>query len=119
MNMQSLDMKGPFWLNHATVDATVGKRRPGNYALGELSADGSFIMCQIGSSGTDVNSALKTLVDRTPRRIFKFSYAESAQSAFEKECLIYHDHSPIDNTNHPHPTTDTFTCPVCIIKPSV
>jgi hypothetical protein len=114
--MQPLDMKGPFWLNGATIDAAVAEGRPGNFALGELNSDGSFAVCHIGSSDTDLNGTLKSLVSSTKRRVFKFSYAESALSALERECRIYHDLSPVDNAIHPFPAAGVFVCPVCLEK---
>jgi hypothetical protein len=111
--MISFNMKGPFWLNGATIDAVVAERKPGNFALGELDFDGSFILCSIGSSDTDIRDTLKSFIGSAQRHVFKFCYAESGLAALEKECHIYHDLSPIDNPAHPLPNAGVFVCPVC------
>ena len=52
--------------------------------------------------------------------MFKFSYANNAKEAFEKECRNYHDFGGddgiLDNKVHPdRPERTEYDCPICNI----
>jgi len=136
-----LEMSGPFPLEVATIDETVSRTSPGNYALGYMDGD-SFQVFYVGRSDSDVRMRLHEWVgapsqDRRhggaaqaawgarPQRglplaspalehvgvgvdsgytRFAYSYARSAEAAFEKECRNYDDFggsSGLDNAAHP------------------
>jgi hypothetical protein len=114
--MASLEMEGPYNLDKNTIDTEVTKISPGNYALGEKNDKGVLIVSYVGRSDSDVNERLKHWVDASQYPMFGFSYADSAQKAFEKECQYYHEFGPesLDNINHPaRPDGTKWPCPVC------
>ena len=114
--MASLGMSGPYKLGKATIDAQVTKTSPGNYALGREDDEGTFRVGYVGRSDSDVNARLKWWVGKTTRPLFMYSYATSANAAFEKECENYHDFEPPDNDVHPaRPDDSDWECPRCDI----
>ena len=114
--MAILDMKGPYSLTTEQIDEVVTRTSPGNYALGKKNDEGSFLAGYVGRSDSDVNDRLKYWARNSKRPLFKFSYATSAKSAFEKECRNYHDFDPPGNDVHPQrPDGTDWKCPVCDI----
>ena len=110
--MPVLGMNGPLTLTANMLNAKVTQRSPGNYALGNITADGRFMVSYVGRSDDDLNSQLHHHVGNHP--MFKFSYASSAKAAFLKECENYHDFAPSDNKTHPAKPDDTnWRCPYC------
>ena len=114
--MASLEMKGPYVFNPARIDEVVTKRSAGNYALGYTRDDGMFIVEYVGRSDANVNQELKTRLSDGYQK-FKYSYATSAKSAFEKECRNYHnfgESAKLSNRYHPgRPEGTDWKCPVC------
>ncbi len=112
--MATLDMKGTYLLNDSEIDKRIKKTSPGNYALGRLD-DNTFIVNYVGRSDNDLNNSLKEWVKKYKR--FKFRYAKSPNSAYEKECKNYHDfveNDVLDNDIHPQkPEDSSVKCPVC------
>lgn len=87
--------------------------RAGNFALGVVGGD-IFTVNYVGRSDIDVCAELKSKPVGVTHRRFKFSYANSAKEAYEKECVNYHDFSPPENKIHPdRPKGTSLTCPVC------
>jgi len=114
--MASLNMNGPHKLDGDTVDRQVTRTSPGNYALGKKNDEGTFMVGYVGRADKDVNSRLKSWVDKTKRPFFKYSYASSAKAAFEKECENYHEFDPPGNDIHPdRPDGAGWKCPRCDI----
>ncbi|WP_028863974.1 hypothetical protein [Psychromonas aquimarina] len=113
--MATLDMKGPFALNDATIDKIILKESAGNYALGQTNDKDVFIVSYVGRSDSDVKQRLKHWAKNSKRPMFKYSYATSPKTAFEKECKNYHDFDePADNDIHPDkPDNSSWSCPVC------
>ena len=110
--MSSLNMFGPFSLTEAEIDKQVAKKSPGNYALGEVRADKQFYVFYVGRADVDLNKRLKDWIGKYTH--FMFSYADSVQAAFEKECNNYHDFNPPDNKIHPaRPEGSKSKCPRC------
>jgi len=114
--MASLNMSGPYTLDESTINKFVEEERIGNYALG-FSKDGSFYVKYVGRSDEDLNKRLKQHIGKHFQ--FKFSYALSAKTAFEKECHNYHDfggNNQLENEIHPdRPKNTNWECPVCTI----
>ena len=138
---RSLEMSGPHLLSDETIDETMTRTSPGNYALGYME-DGAFLVFYVGRSDSDLRqrlhdwvgapsaadqyapaskaawasrqSSLTPLgtpalgrvgigVDSSYTR-FAYSYAPSAEAAFEKECRNYDDFSGsggLDNGAYP------------------
>jgi hypothetical protein len=113
--MASLEMKGPYTLDNATIDKFVEVDSIGNYALGYEDDDGKFIVEYVGRSDEDLNGRLKQWVGK--HKQFKFSNATSGKAAFEKECKNYHDFGgskKLGNDIHPdRPEGEKWKCPYC------
>lgn len=116
--MASLNMgNDSFPLTDAEIDRLVTRTEPGNYGLGYLKDDGTFIVKYVGRSDTDLGTRLKDHVGKYKR--FKFNYATSPKDAFERECANFHDFGgsdSLDNDIHPaRPKYATWKCPSCKI----
>lgn len=108
--MPSSGLNGPYALTTEKIDEVVTKKSPGAYALG-YSKEGTFYIDRVGRSDKDVNDRLKDYADEYKQ--FKYGYYSSAKAAFEKECQLYHDFKPKDNTIHPdRPEGTDYDCPV-------
>jgi len=122
--MASLNMGISYDLTYDEIDRLVAKGRKGNYAYGYLDERGIFIVRYVGRSDTDLKERIKHGItdmetDPTCRyERFKFSYAETVQEAYEKECQNYHDFGGAEgfllNKRHPDkPEGYTVSCPIC------
>jgi hypothetical protein len=110
--MASSGLQGPFALNDTTIDKVVTKTSAGAYALVWADANGTFHISYVGRSDGDVNKRLHDHAGKYAQ--FKCDYFGSSKSAFEKECNLYHDFNPPDNTVHPaRPSGSSWTCPRC------
>ena len=115
--MPSLNMKGPYSLDAKTVDANIFKESIGNYALGTIDQEGQFVVKYVGRSDADLRERIKDHLDDYP--CFKFSYADDAVQAYQKECINYHDfsgdHNRLDNVIHPDKPEgrSDLKCPRC------
>lgn len=110
--MASLSMNGPYNLTGTEIDQAVTKTSPGNYGLGRVNKEGTFLVSRVGRSDYDVNGRLHDHPGDYEK--FKFSYASSAKAAFEKECENYHDFDPPGNKMHPdRPDGTSWKCPRC------
>lgn len=113
--MPSLGMEGPYSLELNSINSTVTRVSPGNYALGYTNPETNrFVVKYVGRSDTDVKGRLISWLGNTSRPQFKYCYASSPKTAFEKECRNWHDFNPEDNTAHPaKPSGANWACPVC------
>lgn len=114
--MATLNMDGPYTFDPYTINQKVTKKSAGNYALGYKKDDGTFIVCYVGRSDSDLNSRLHTQLIEHPHKMFKFSYAKSSIEAFAKECQNYHDFggsNSLENEIHPDKPYAICNCPVC------
>ena len=110
--MVALGLDGPWKLEAGTIDAVIVKKRPGNFALGDIDKDRVFEISRVGRSDYDLNGRLHFYIGEYQQ--FKAGYANSTKAAFEKECHNYHDFSPPDNKIHPErPDGTTWKCPRC------
>ena len=116
--MPNLEMNGPYELTNEIIDSLVNDNKMGNYALGYVK-NKTFYVVYVGRSDTNLNARLKDHVgEKEKYKCFKFSYATSIKSAYEKECQNWHDfgdeEGQLDNKIHPDkPADSTFACPVC------
>ena len=122
--MASLNMGISYNLTYDEIDRLVLENSIGNYAYGYLNDKGVFIVCYVGRSDSDLKERIKHGIedmkaDPTCRyERFKFSYADSIQEAYEKECRNYHDFGGeegyLRNKEHPaKPDRYEGTCPIC------
>ncbi len=110
---KSLNMNGPHSLNTQSVNTNVNKKM-GNYALGYVNDQDTFIVQYVGRSDTDIHGRLTYWANQNESKNFKYSYAKSTKEAFEKECKNYHDFNPPKNDMHPDaPSGTSYTCPYC------
>ena len=109
-------MNGPFLFTTEGIDDNVTKTSLGNYALGYVDNKNTFIVQYVGRSDTDVAAEIKIYLSEDYKR-FKYSYATSPKTAFEKECENYHDFGgkeKLRNKIHPARPDDTnWECPNC------
>lgn len=116
--MASLGMNGPYKLTNQSIDNVVTQKSAGNYGLGYVNENDTFIVQYVGRSDSDVNDRLHDWVGKKYKS-FKYSYASSPKAAFEKECHNYHDFgesAKLDNSSHPdRPNNSGWKCPVCTI----
>lgn len=122
--MATLNMGISYVLTYDEIDRLVADGRKGNYAFGYLNDRGAFIVRYVGRSDSDLKDRIKHGItdmgeDKTLRyERFKFSYADTVEDAYNKECQNYHDFGGPDgclaNKVHPaKPEGYTRNCPVC------
>lgn len=112
--MVSLNMHGPYPLTYEEINKRITKKSAGNYAYG-YSKDGFFYVKYVGRADSDLNDRIKHGVGKYDE--FKYSYADNAKEAYEKECRNYHDFGgsdKLDNDIHPDkPDNTNYECPIC------
>lgn len=113
--MAKTGLRGPYSLDKNTIDRVVARRSPGAYALGKQKGD-SFYVSYVGRSDQDVHERLQDWVGHYA--VFKFEYYPTAQAAYEKECLLWHDfggdRGTLNNEVHPaRPRGTGWQCPRC------
>jgi hypothetical protein len=110
-----MGLTGPFSLTTAGVNSAVTLTSPGAYALGTMGADNVFQIAYVGRSDEDVSTRLLDHVSK-PHPQFFFTYLGSALAAFTKECNLYHDFEPPENSVHPaRPRNANWRCPRCSV----
>ena len=113
--MASLNMNGPYPLTKEEIDKRITKISACNYAYGHTNDKGSFVVEYVGRADSDLNDRIKHGIGQYKE--FKYSYAQSAKEAYEKECKNFHDFGEdkkLDNKYHPDkPDNKDYSCPVC------
>lgn len=96
--MASLNMGVSYALTEEEINANIEPNRIGNYAFGYLNDRGVFIVKYVGRSDTDLRTRIKHgIADRETDPAmyryerFKFSYADTPEEAYKKECKNYQD----------------------------
>jgi len=110
--MANSGLFGPHPLTEAGIQAYVKGVSGGAYALGKTE-NGTFLIHYVGRSDVDLAARLR---QHTPKWYpeFKYGFLASSKAAFEKECRLYHDFTPPDNTVHPaRPQNENWACPAC------
>lgn len=122
--MATLNMGISYDLTYDEIDRLVADGRMGNYALGYLNKRGAFIVRYVGRSDSDLKERIKHgITDMETNQSlryerFKFSYADTIEDAYNKECQNYHDFGGAEGclVNKVHPAKpDGYKgkCPVC------
>jgi hypothetical protein len=107
-------MEGPYRFDIKTIDEKVTRVSAGNFVLGRTNENGTFVFTYIGRALKDLNSKLKSWVDKTDKPLFKFRYSGSAKAAFGIECENYHDFVKGRKRKHPRrPSSTDWKCPRC------
>ena len=100
--MTKTGLQGPYPLSFDAIDAAVRSKSAGVYALGHADAQGRF--CHQSRRPIGQRPARRLLDYIGSERLFKYGYSASSQTAFEKECQLFHDFSPPGNRLHPGPS---------------
>lgn len=122
--MATLNMGISYDLTYDEICKFVVDGRIGNYAFGYVDERGTFIVRYVGRSDSDLKERIKHGItdreaDKTMRyERFKFSYADTVEEAYNKECRNYHDfggpEGRLVNKVHPaKPEGYGGACPVC------
>ena len=116
--MAGLEMFGPYLLEEDVIKDIIKSGRAGNYALGYTTENYYFLPKYIGRADQCVQEILLNQVAQHPFKMFKFSYAHSAEEAFIKECHNYHQYEEqIENESHPEtPALLDLACPCCDVN---
>ena len=102
-------MPGPYDLE--SVRDRVEATSMGVYMLGRYSDSIHYV----GRSDTNLQSEILHAGYYRERRYlhFWFEYSTSPMRAYKRECELWHDYGPPDNTNHPaKPWGSNWRCPV-------
>lgn len=109
--MSKSGLFGSYPLTSEKIDEVVVGVGAGAYALGYTENE-IFNIQRIGRSDTNLNSRLHDYIGSHKR--FKYAFYDNVESAFYKECHLYHDFTPDDNDIHPDkPNGTNYKCPVC------
>lgn len=112
--MTSTGLIGPYRLSFDAIDGVVTRKSAGVYALGYADGRGRFCVNHVGRSDIDLRGRLLDFIGSDA--LFKYRYCSSTQTAFEKECELFHDIGPPGNRVHPdRPRGTTWRCPRCQI----
>jgi hypothetical protein len=115
--------EGPFPFSIDSIDRHVEPHHVGAYVLhGPGERKGDLAVVRVGRSDTDLKRRLAVYFT-DPRYIgdsryyaithFSFGYLDSKESAFETECVLFHDWEPPLNDDHPgRPRGTQLHCPV-------
>lgn len=105
-------LTGPLPLTYDAVQRAVRERSPGVFAIGHVDADDCFYVERIGRSDYDLRDRLRNFIGTASH--FKYIEMASAEQAFAKQCLLFHDFKPPANQFHPEPPVDSDRdCPRC------
>jgi hypothetical protein len=87
-------------------------KTPGCYVL-DRSSSGPFEVYYTGRADYDLEERLCSWVG-SGYLYFKFLSLPDRKAAYEMECKVYHNLSPIDNKVHPDaPDNTSYACPRC------
>ena len=100
-------MQGPYPLKYDWIDSYVG-RSPGAYII----LDQKNSVVYVGRSNDDLRGRIKQRPPDTSFRFF-FEHTPSAISAYNLECIWYHQYNPKDNKHHPQKSNLTWKCLAC------
>jgi hypothetical protein len=103
-------LSGPYNLSEKEIDRLVGTGL-GVYTLGQLTKeDNLFHISYMGRSDDNLNTSLRKYIGRYSQ--FEFCHYMTKKTAFEKECMLWHNLNPRNNKTHPKaPNKTDFTCP--------
>lgn len=102
---------GSFPLTQKAIAQELRKPGPGVFTLGDT-VDGKFKTLYVGRSDNNLKAELQKRVGQAPR--FKYQLFDNAQSAFNKQCELFHFLRPKGNTAHPQgPPIKDWKCPEC------
>jgi hypothetical protein len=102
---------GPHAFTEENISMHVAQKGAGVYVL-DRTTDGDFKVHYVGRSDGDLPGRMRQWLGEG-YQYFKYGYFDTSLAAFNKECRIYHDFKPPDNTIHPaRPSGTNHPCPV-------
>src|SRR5215472_13222254 len=111
------DFTGPLELSAQSINTNVLSGMVGTYVLGVLADENFLEVRYVGRSDDDLAGKLQSWTAIPRYTHFLFGYFSSADEAFTKECLLFHDFggtAKLDNPIHPdRPNGSNVMCPVC------
>lgn len=116
--MPTLEMgNNVYKMDAETISKLIDDNIIGNYALGFITPNNSFVVKYVGRSEDLKKRLLGHLNDESKYSYFKFSLATSIKEAYLKECKNFHDFGGtkyLDNKIHPaKPDGIRDSCPYC------
>jgi hypothetical protein len=117
--MSNNGWSGHYLFDRQTLRMFITRISPGNYALGTLDVNGTFIIGYIGRSDVDLHAELMVKLSLLSPKYshFIYCYMLSPRAAFEMECLLFHKLGESDrllNKTHPsRPAGTEYRCPIC------
>ncbi|MFZ4807992.1 MAG: hypothetical protein ACOYLQ_12095 [Hyphomicrobiaceae bacterium] len=103
---------GPLPLNYDQIASAIRRVTAGVYAIGHVDSDDCFYIERVGRSDSDIRRVLQETIGTASH--FKYLELPTADQAFAKECLLFHDFKPPGNRCHPEPPFDSERdCPRC------
>ena len=113
-------MEGPFQLDENVIDAVVTQTAPAVYLIRRIEETEAYAHYKARIERADdgtLKEKLKQWIG-TDYRVFCFEYAEEIDSAFYRQCILWHEMggaaNKLDNERHPVPNEGRTTlCPIC------
>jgi hypothetical protein len=113
-------MEGPFQLAENVIDVVVTQTTPAVYLIRRIVETEPYAHYKARIERAD-DAVLKDELKKwigTDYRVFCFEYAEEIDSAFYRQCILWHEMggaaNKLDNERHPVPNEGRTTlCPIC------
>ena len=113
-------MEGPFQLAENVIDAVVTQTAPAVYLIRRIEETEAYAHYKARIERAD-DGTLKEKLKKwigTDYRVFCFEYAEEIDSAFYRQCILWHEMggaaNELDNERHPVPNEGcTALCSIC------
>lgn len=108
MKFEETDMEGPFPITE--VSQYVDSDYIGAYVLSRDRQNVDYV----GRSDSDIQGRLRNSISEgAGYRVFWFCYESSPMQAYKRECYLFHEYDPPDNTVHPAVPRDmNWRCPI-------
>lgn len=111
--MNSTDLKGPYRLVYEEIALVVGAARSGVYLLGQQGQSNRFLISYVGAGYGDLRAELLDRIGTAS--MFKLQVTPSGDTAFIKQCGLFHQFRPSGNFVHPErPIGSSVQCPYCM-----
>jgi len=114
-------VEGPFQLSRSVIDAVVSDPRPAVFLLRRIATTTEYAHYRGRVGRTGRGESLAGTLARwagADYRVFWFEHVDSDRSAFQRECLLWHEldrqEGELDNDCHPRPDgVSGGHCPLC------
>ena len=113
-------MEGPFQLDENVIDAVITQTTPAVYLIRRIEETEAYAHYKARIERADdgtLKEKLKQWIG-SDYRVFCFQYADEIDSAFYRQCILWHEMggaaNKLDNERHPVPNEGRTTlCPIC------